>query len=145
MSKESTDLQSLIQTLTLQHQEIAKLAGQLDAAVVAGDTTGLQDLMVRLKRALLAHLELEDARLYPALVQAANKTKAEIPIKIAETFAKNMQGVTAALKAFLDKYVVGEIDVADFRRDWLLVHRLLDDRIESEERHLYPLHASSNF
>lgn len=132
----------IIETLTLQHQEIARLEAQVDDAAAAGDTAKLRDLLTRLRRMLLAHLEVEDDRLYPGLIAAAQKTGAEIPIKIADTFAKNMQGVTIALKAFLDKYVISDLALADFRRDWPLVRRLLQDRIESEERHLYPLYRS---
>lgn len=132
----------LLQTLQVQHQDIVQLEDEVDRALGAGDAAALSELLLRLKRTLLAHLELEDARLYPGLLRAAEKTRADIPLKVADTFAKNMQSVTAALKAFLDRYVASQIDIADLRRDWPLVRRLLDDRIESEERQLYPLYRS---
>lgn len=131
----------LIATLHVQHLEIRRLATQVSDASASGDVATLRSGLDALGTALLAHLAIEDAQLYPALTEAAERTKLEMPAKIARTYAMNMETISVALRAFLDRYSRG-LDLVDFRRDWVLVAQLLTDRIESEEATLYPLYRS---
>lgn len=131
----------LIATLHAQHAEIERLAAQVSAASDRGDVPALCQALDALGAALLAHLATEDARLYPALTEAAERTQLEVPAKIARTYAHNMETISVALRAFLEKYS-RSFELQDFRRDWLLVSQLLSDRIQSEEATLYPLYRS---
>lgn len=131
----------LIETLHVQHQEIKRLVARVAAAADRSDVPAVCDAIDALGAALMAHLALEDAHLYPALTTAAEDTQLEVPSRIARTYEHNMTTIGVALKAFIEKYS-RDFSIADFRRDWLLVSQLLDDRIESEEATLYPLYTS---
>ncbi|HUS33480.1 MAG TPA: hemerythrin domain-containing protein [Kofleriaceae bacterium] len=131
----------LIETLHVQHDEIKRLAAQVAAAADGGDIRAVCTGVDALGVALLAHLALEDAHLYPALTTAAERTQLEVPARIARTYEHNMATISVALKAFIEKYS-RDFSMADFRRDWVLVSQLLGDRIESEEATLYPLYTS---
>lgn len=132
---------NLIETLHLQHDEITRIVDRVNAATRRGDVTSVCKELDALAVAVLAHLEVEDTRLYPALTLAAESSQLEVPAKIARTYEHNMTTISVALKAFLDKYSHRFV-LDDFKRDWPLVSQLLTDRIASEEATLYPLYAS---
>lgn len=134
-------MKSLIETLHLQHEAIALTVDRIDAATRSGDVSAVCAELDVLAVELLAHLELEDGRLYPALTRAAEQTQLEVPAKIARTYEQNMQTITVALRAFLEKYS-RKFVLEEFQRDWPLVSQLLTDRIASEEATLYPLYMS---
>ena len=131
----------MIYTLRVQHEEIARLIGRIDDASARGDRAAVGTDVDALAIALLAHLEIEDARLYPALTRAAEQTQLEVPAKIARTYQHNMLTISVAIKAFIEKYSQS-FSLDDFRRDWPLASQLLTDRIKSEEATLYPLYES---
>ncbi len=131
----------LIETLHAHHVEIRRLAARVDAAAKGDDKPAVCSALDALGSALLAHLALEDARLYPALTAAAERTQEEVPAKIARTYEHNMVTISVALKAFLEKYS-REFSIDRFRSDWALVSQLLYDRMASEEGTLYPLYGS---
>lgn len=134
-------MSTLIETLHVQHAEIRRLAARADAAANSNDKPALCAALDQLGTALLAHLALEDGRLYPALTEAAEKTQEEVPARIARTYERNMETISIALKAFLEKYS-RDFTMDRFRSDWLLVSQLLYDRMASEETTLYPLYTS---
>ena len=134
-------MQKLIETLHVQHEAIRRVVAQVAEAVEHGDMPGVCAAIDALASALLAHLAIEDAHLYPALTKAAEDTQLEVPARIARTYEHNMVTISVALKAFLEKYSHAFV-MDDFRRDWVLVSQLLSDRIESEEATLYPLYTS---
>ncbi|MBA3457845.1 MAG: hemerythrin domain-containing protein [Deltaproteobacteria bacterium] len=131
----------LIDTLHAQHDEIAQIVDRVNDATTRGDVESVAKELDALATAVLAHLEVEDSRLYPALTRAAERTQLEVPAKIARTYEHNMQTISIALKAFLEKYSHSFV-LDDFKRDWPLVCQLLTDRIASEEQTLYPLYTS---
>ena len=90
----------------------------------------------RAHEAMLAHLMLEDNRLYPAL--RAHPATAGL----ARRYAGEMQQLTPALLAFFDSYDEGSIDPDAFERslDQLLI--VLRQRIAREEVHLYPAYEA---
>ncbi|CAN5763554.1 hypothetical protein BH11MYX3_BH11MYX3_31890 [soil metagenome] len=131
----------LIHTLHAQHAEIARIVVRIDDATARADVAAVCEQIDALSVALLAHLEVEDRQLYPALTQAAEHTQLEVPAKVARTYERNMQTISVAIKAFVEKYS-HSFNLDDFRRDWPLVSQLLADRIQSEETTLYPLYQS---
>jgi hypothetical protein len=137
----STDMTDVMHTLHVQHEEIARIILRIDDATARADLTAVCTEVDALAVALLAHLEIEDTWLYPALTRAAEQTQLEVPAKIARTYQHNMQTISVALKAFIEKYTCS-FSLDDFRRDWPLVSQLLSDRIRSEEATLYPLYTS---
>ena len=134
----SSTVPDLIPTLHAQHAEIARISQRVTETLDRGDPAAVCLALDALGVALRAHLAIEDARLYPALTRAAEQTQLEVPARIARTYEHNMQTISVALKAFLDRYA-RTFNLDDFRRDWTLVSQLLADRIESEEATLYPL------
>lgn len=139
-------MEKLVERLHAQHRAIGEIAADISRYLATGDVVAASAALRHLRTAVVAHLELEDAQLYPALEKAARETNAPVPARVALTYVKNMEGVSAALRAFFDHYAAkdGEEDVAldELRRDWDLVARMLLDRIESEEAQLYPLYET---
>lgn len=137
-------MENLVETLHAQHRAIGELADAITGHLQRGDVVAVQAALRQLSTAVLAHLELEDAQLYPALEKAARETKQPVAGRVALTYVKNMEGVSAALRAFLEHYAAQGANVVldELRRDWDLVARMLLDRIESEEAQLYPLYET---
>lgn len=134
--------QALIDTLHEQHREIGRIVESMTHHLAVSDLDGVRADLARLKTALLAHLAIEDAHLYPALSHAAAAKDLAVAARVAVTYERNMEHVSEALRAFLEQYGGEHIELADLRRDWALVARMLIDRIESEEDQLYPLYRS---
>lgn len=118
----------LIDTLSAQHEAIRVIAAAIDVGLAGSDVGRVRVELQRLTLALRAHLHVEDAQLYPALAAAASRTRHEIPARIAITYERNMEHVSAALKAFLERYATGDHELDDLRRDWQLVSRMLIQR-----------------
>lgn len=131
----------LIETLHTQHEELTRIVDRVTDASSRGDVAAVAAALDALAVALHAHLAIEDAQLYPALTRAAEQTQLEVPAKIARTYERNMQTISVALKAFIEKYS-HPFKLEDFQRDWQLASQLLSDRILSEEATLYPLYTS---
>jgi hemerythrin-like domain-containing protein len=132
---------TLIETLQVQHAEIARRVQCVNDALNRGSMSDICVELDGLRAVLRTHLAMEDARLYPALTRAAEQTQLEVPAKVARTYEHNMQTISVAVEAFLERYGHA-FSLDDFRRDWALVSQLLADRIESEEATLYPLYNS---
>lgn|SRR4030067_2073730 len=95
------------------------------------------DILFSAKTGLLAHVNKEDAGLYPILRKTAEKD--ENLKMMLDMFANDMNTVSKAAFGFFDKYSHGnsgsELDFAvDFGRLW----GLLELRIRKEENILYP-------
>jgi hemerythrin-like domain-containing protein len=133
----------LVDVLRVQHAELLRLIQRVTEAVERDSERDVSAALASLTAALLAHLAIEDERLYPALTRATNRSALDMPSKIARTYEHNMETISVALRAFLEKYSGAEtLDLPSFRRDWHLVSELLVDRIASEEKTLYPLYDS---
>lgn len=134
-------MRSTIDVLKAQHRDLGALVAQINNHASTGDRALLANAVRRLKRELLAHLELEDSHLYPELVRAASDSRLPVPMEVANTYRRSMEAVSTALKAFFERYNAS-FELEDFQRDWPLVAQMLADRIESEETRLYPLYDS---
>jgi hemerythrin superfamily protein len=133
---------SLTRTLHAQHREVERIAEMLSSSLGEGHPSmnRVQELLADLGRSLTAHLSVEDAELYPALVARAREHNRPELERIALQFSENMGRITQGLLAFLGKYSrPTDAHLPSLRHEWRDVRHLLADRIRSEEATLYPL------
>lgn len=130
---------ALVEQLRKQHAEIEALTTRIEAALRDRDPAALAHEVGEFQRTLMAHLELEDRRLYPALVERVEAHGASLNRSVVATYRSNMAQIGETLRHFFDSYS-DPIDLAGFARNWPMVQRLLSHRIESEELTLYPLY-----
>ncbi len=129
----------LIPTLRQQHQELARLVEEMNAALERGEGAAVCSVLKSLSKALLAHLKLEDQEIYPGLVRAAEASGDAKMLETAKTFASNMQRITESMQDFLTRHQT-ELHLDRFRTGWSTLRGVLAKRIESEETTLYPLY-----
>jgi hypothetical protein len=117
-----------------QHAQLYALLDELQRLGLAGPEG--RERLQKARQAMLAHLSLEDRRLYPAL--RANPSTADL----AGRYADEMQQLTPALLAFFDAYHESNADPQAFARslDQLLV--VLQQRTSREEERLYPAYEA---
>jgi hypothetical protein len=72
------------------------------------------------------------------LLKVVERRSAEA--RMIRTFADNMKRVSEAAKVFLSRTVESSADVAALKKEWPDAQHLLDSRMQSEERLLYPLY-----
>ena len=124
----------LTDTLRDQHAQLYVLLGELQRQGVAG-AEGRERLQ-KAKQAMVAHLDLEDSQLYPAL-HAHSSTTA-----LAGRYAAEMEQLTPALLAFFDAYREGGADPQAFSRSLGQLLAVLQQRISREESRLYPAYEA---
>lgn len=133
---------SLIQTLKSQHAAVLEMVKQMDARLEREDIPGAARLLTPFRRALEAHLALEDGELYPRLIQAADEKRDATLGQTARLFASNMGHISQLLRQFLAKYEgKASLELEPFRREWRAVAEVLGSRVDQEEKMLYPLYA----
>jgi hemerythrin-like domain-containing protein len=90
----------------------------------------------QLKTILVAHLDLEDKMLYPAL------SKNEDTKKLSEKFSEEMLGITKVALMFFEKYLKVEINTllesSEFRKELGGILQAITKRVDAEEKILYP-------
>jgi hypothetical protein len=133
-------VKDLVGTLRGQHEAALKLVGTINERLAAKDIPGVNAALTQLKNALLAHLELEDKKLYPALINAAEAKKNSSLASTTRMFSSNMVGITETLKSFLAKFEGKQFDPKAFETEWKAVVGALGARINSEEATLYPMY-----
>lgn len=124
--------------LRRQHDEISHIAHRL-AHATADRTTPRSVGAIRwqLARQLMAHLALEDRILYPALQRAGDDRT--------RTAAATLQAETGALAESFSRYMTAWSDDrvarewADFCVETQAIIRALSERVDRENRSLYPL------
>jgi hypothetical protein len=124
----------LSNTLHKQHQFLLDELEHINHLGI-GEATAKARLMT-IKDVLLAHLHLEDEKLYPPL-QIAALTHPSIK-RTLEAFATEMEVVTTLALAFFAKYEHAD-NWQDFPKDYGHLCGKLKIRIQREENFLYPL------
>lgn len=121
---------SLVPTLKKQHAALAESLGGF-----TNKTPSSADIK-RFTVALLAHLNLEDTKLYPALADGGAVSRA-----VASGFQMTMTSLAKAATAFVQKWSENEpsSDEAAFHNELRVVVEKLSERIRTEEEKLYPL------
>lgn len=127
-----------------QHDDLLNLAGRLsegaDLATTPEGVAAVLDTLAEMTSNLLAHLELEDDHLYPALMCDDDPTVAEL----AQTYVAEMGGIRDLYVMYVDRWNARIIasDHARFVRETAMLIAGLADRIERENEVLYPLMAA---
>ncbi|MBC5810478.1 MAG: hemerythrin domain-containing protein [Candidatus Eremiobacteraeota bacterium] len=100
------------------------------------DAQAARELLARLTTVLGRHLELEDARLYPALEKLPDPEVAEK----SRRYREEMGGLSAAFVRFGERWQAAErieSDPAGFVSEWLGVRLALERRMAAEDDDLY--------
>jgi hemerythrin-like domain-containing protein len=125
----------LIEELKKEHSEILAALNEVRELGILSKEG--QEKLISLEVGLLAHLELEDDQLYPAL-----RKEAEHSNSIKDTldlFAIDMENVSKIVQEFFEKYSDGfsGMDLKELSEDFENFIAALKKRIGNEEESLY--------
>lgn len=118
-----------VEALRRQHRAICALIEGLRTTAI--DTPQGRTLLQLARTAVLNHLNEEDLEFYPRLARVASETA------LADVFAAEMRAISEAAVRFFDAYVE-IVDPEAFARDFGAFRTMLLQRIEREERQLFP-------
>ncbi len=125
----------LIEELKKEHSEIlAELSEVRELGILSKEG---QDKLLSIEVDLLAHLEMEDDQLYPALKKEAEHSNS---IKdTLELFAIDMENVSKIVREFFEKYSEGfsGVELDKLSEDFEKLFSALTKRIRNEEESLY--------
>ncbi|WP_232313794.1 MULTISPECIES: hemerythrin domain-containing protein [unclassified Sphingobium] len=124
--------------LRRQHEEISLSARQLAQAITDDrQPQGVARLRWQLARQLIAHLALEDRILYPALQRAADPLTRERATLLQKETGALADRFSVYMAAWSDDRISSQW--SDFCAETRLILTALSDRIDRENRALYPL------
>lgn len=131
----------LIDQLKSDHQTLLGLYGEIQAAFDAGDYTTVSEKLDTFRSELQGHLLTENVRLYIYLDHclASDETNSEL----IRSFRHEMDGIAKVAMNFLKKYEAIGVDkelAGAFAKDFATIGQVLGQRIQKEERVLYPLY-----
>ena len=131
----------LIQQLKQEHVKILQGFESIKKGVAKGKS-GDVDLINQLrdlKYTLVVHLDLEDTRLYPALINAGGEAK-----ELGEKFSAEMLEISKTDIIFFGKYMsetIGDLlKSSEFRKELDSVIQSITKRINAEEKILFPVY-----
>ena len=125
----------LIEELKKEHSEILAALNEVKQLGILSEEG--QDKLMSLEVSLLAHLEMEDDQLYPALKKEAEHSNS---IKdTLELFAIDMENVSKTVREFFEKYSEGfsGMDIKELSEEFDNLLAALTKRIRNEEESLY--------
>ncbi len=123
------------------HAVILGRVGELRRLVQAGaadNAPAIANLVVSISAIIKLHLSSEDRVLYPALSASSDSAA----VRTAERFKSEMGAIAAAYSEFSRKWILASRVAAEpeaFREDANRVFKALHERIQRENRELYPL------
>lgn len=100
-----------------------------------------QEWLINAKKSLIAHIQKEDAKLYPVLKEAAEKDPAVK--RTLELFAKDMAEISKTAIDFFEKYAQGGSGMV-FAADYGVFFAALQSRIRREENIVYRYYEKVN-
>jgi hypothetical protein len=122
----------LIEELKKEHSEILDALNEVKKLGILSQEG--QDKLMSLEVSLLAHLEMEDDQLYPALKKEAERSNS---IKdTLDLFAMDMENVSKIVIEFFEKYSE-EFSGKELSEDFENFFSALTKRIRNEEESLY--------
>ena len=122
----------LIEELKKEHAEIVATLKEVKRLGILSKEG--QDKLMSVEASLLAHLEIEDDQMYPALRKEAEKNK---NLKnTLDLFAMDMDNVSKVVQDFFDKYSE-ELSGEELPKDFENLYTALSKRISNEEESLY--------
>ena len=101
--------------------------------------------MVEFATSFTTHIKVEDEQLYGYLIFLASH-KSELEQKVVADFADEMKEISSSIFNILSQspYIpVSKQTVVEFTREFENIGALLTDRIEREEKVLYPIYKNS--
>ncbi len=125
----------LIEELKKEHSDILATLNEVKELGILSKEG--QDMLMSLEVSLLAHLEMEDDQLYPALRKEAEHNNS---IKdTLELFALDMEDVSKIAQEFFEKYSEGfsGMELERLSEDFENLLNALNRRIRNEEESLY--------
>lgn len=124
--------------LRRQHEEIG-LTANLLARAISDDRQpqGVARLRWQLARQLMAHLALEDRILYPALMRSVDTVARERTATLMKETGALADRFAVYMASWSDDLIAGQW--SDFCAETRLILNALNERIERENRLLYPL------
>ena len=125
----------LIEELKKEHSEILATFNEVKELGILSKEG--QDKLLSLEVGLLAHLEMEDDQLYPALKKEAEHSNSMKDTL--ELFAMDMESVSKIVREFFEKYSEGfsGMDLKELSEDFENLLAALTKRIGNEEESLY--------
>lgn len=132
----------LIKNLVVDHQILLADFTQMMTAASENDYAVANQMLGVFTKKLIAHLNIEDIELYTFLEYMAKMTP-EDKASMAG-FKSEMSGIAIVVTDLVNKYtnkVVSESNVESFISDFGGVAPVLIDRIDREEKKLYPMYG----
>jgi hypothetical protein len=129
----------IVDTLEAQHRSLEQMAGALTVALKKGDTETARTELLKLCSLLEAHIQIENAQFYPALVKGAEWTATPQIADMAKMFQSNMQLIAEGVLRFCTRWRGGIADVPAFAKEWKSTIEVLGKRMLEEERTLHPM------
>ena len=132
----------LIEELKKEHSEILTTLNEVKELGILSKEG--QDKLLSLEVGLLAHLEMEDEQLYPALKKEAEHSNSMKDTL--ELFAMDMESVSKIVREFFEKYSEGfsGMDLKELSEDFENLLAALTKRIGNEEESLYEEYETLN-
>ena len=131
-------MSQLIQNLKSEHHALVEILKTVQ--VIGPSQSESKQLLLEVKKALLAHLKKEDQELYPKLKEAAKQNE-EIDRKV-NNFGKDMEEITKFTLHFFDKMENNQYSSLEYAKDFGKLVTILSSRISREENILYPLYET---
>ncbi|MHC4455202.1 MAG: hemerythrin domain-containing protein [Planctomycetota bacterium] len=122
----------LIEELKKEHAEIVATLNEVKKLGILSKEG--QDKLMSLEASLLAHLEIEDDKMYPALRKEEEQNK-DLKNTL-DLFAMDMDNVSKVVQDFFDKYSE-ELSGEELPKDFENLYTALSKRISNEEESLY--------
>ncbi len=122
----------LIEELKKEHAEIVATLNEVKKLGILSKEG--QDKLMSVEASLLAHLEIEDDQMYPALRKEAEQNK-DLKNTL-DLFAMDMDNVSKVVRDFFDKYSE-EVSGEELPKDFENLYTALSKRISNEEESLY--------
>lgn len=137
--------ENFISELLSDHGELMRIFYAIKESAERDDSKGAIKLIQKFTRLLRGHLLKENIRLYVYLQQLfENDPESE---EIVKQYKREMQGIGLKLNKFFTKYStmsVEDFDKVEFAAELEHIGEILFDRLENEEKALYPLYAPPN-
>lgn len=140
----STQIQyhpDLIEQLVADHRALIGLYGEIKKVFEAGDYARVSKMLDEFRRGLQGHLLTENVRMYIYLERSLAGD--EFNADLIRGYRREMDGIGKVAMNFLKKYEAIGVDTelaGPFAKDFATIGAVLVERIEKEERGLYPLY-----
>jgi hypothetical protein len=136
---------SLIGALQSDHEEIIYLYDKVLNAAMNKEYASLQLLLVEFASSFTNHIHVEDVKLY-GFLKTLVRNKCHLEQRVVANFCSEMKNTSISIFTFLSQspYIpVKENTLEYFIKEFSEIGVILQDRIEREERILYPIYRKS--